>query len=254
MTDTKKRTLNQQIAEHLDAAGLPEYAWEIVPGLPEPENPYKLTEIQVPRNFTDATTLLAAVEAWKKADLDDFRRWKLQSGWDLQEPTVETVHAYIFRRAQVWDGSDPHDPIIALARAFLAALDSERKAEKIQHPTIHRHKTPPESFQDILNQHQEYYLSKDPHRVFTAGDTLIFYEWDPFSEDDDEDEDDGINISDRVTIPPRAKGYTGRSCPVTITYVVPHTQSSWLKPGVVMLGIALNDATAQLSDGLTRRV
>jgi len=106
-------------------------------------------------------------------------------------------------------------------------------------PTIHRQTLPPESFQDILNQHQEYYLSEDPSKGFVAGDTLIFYEWDPYSEDADED----VILPNSVPIPPRTQGYTGRTCQVTVNYV--EAQSSWLKPGVVMLGITLKDTPLQ---------
>lgn len=102
---------------------------------------------------------------------------------------------------------------------------------------VHTRKIHPESFQDILNRYQEYYLYRPIHGVIAVGDTLILQEWDPSLEDENMD----ISTNDAtITSHVNSKGYTGRSCQVTITEVFP--RSSWLKPGVVQLGIRLNDA------------
>jgi len=140
MTDQEQQDLSRQIAEALDTAGLGAYAWRYTHGRRCPrcdvwwgpeENPVDepytgkpclhcgTALSNNPKDFTDATTLITAVEAWRKQCEGD-RYWHL----DIGELSLYQSSA------RVWESNSlgaprffqSNNPIEALALAFLAAL------------------------------------------------------------------------------------------------------------------------------------
>ncbi len=115
MTDVEQHQLNQRLAQALDAAGLGEYAWE----WQFPSNAMRYGK--EPKDFADATALMAALEAWEHQDEDQYRParyWVLHSHSISGETGRCTDSLAFVAGCSGWG----KNPLEALARAFLAVL------------------------------------------------------------------------------------------------------------------------------------
>ena len=105
MTDAEKLAL----AKALDAAGLPEVAWET--------DPLVIALDRVPKDFSNATTLLDAVEAWRTREPRADRGWQIHMRETVQTASVWAEGHMWTEHGQPWEKG--------LTKAFLAALTAK---------------------------------------------------------------------------------------------------------------------------------
>lgn len=105
----------------------------------------------------------------------------------------------------------------------------------------------PEFFDAVVDGTKPFELRREDDRTFAVGDTLMLREWKPdlsvygldgwdalLAEKD-------VEAADTLQRHLTARGYTGRSCTVRVTYVLRDPQ--WLQPGVACVGIRVVEAS-----------
>lgn len=110
---------------------------------------------------------------------------------------------------------------------------------------IHTLKIEPEYFQAVLDDTKTFEVRKEDDKHFEVGDTLILREWKEDLEVYGMDAWDALlatkdaDVADTLRKHLDARGYTGRSCRVTVIYIL--RDERWLLPGVAVLGIRVEE-------------
>ena len=114
--------------------------------------------------------------------------------------------------------------------------------------SMHELKIWPEYFLPVIEGRKTFEVRREDDRTFAVGDTLVLREWKPDLGVSGLDGWDALQYAKDPHHPEvqhiakhlDARGYTGRSVTVTVTYILRDT--TWLQPGVAALGFQAHSA------------